>query len=84
VVTLVVDRDGILYWEDEPVHAGLLGKRLEAVASAREIAVQVRADTTVDYGAVMQVLDTVRRAGIVEVGLVTQPGPSEERETEGR
>jgi len=81
VVTLVVDRDGILYWEDEPVHVGLLGKRLEAVAGTREIAVQLRADAAVDYGTVMEVLDTVREAGIVDVGLVTQPRGGREWET---
>ena len=84
LLTLVIDRDGILYWEEEPLHVELLGERLEAVASAGPVAVQIRGDAGVPYGVVMQVLDAVRRAGIANVDLVTQPAvPDKKKDSRG-
>lgn len=72
-IQLSIDRNGIVYLDDRPVHPRLLAERLSALRETRSPAVQVRADESVRYGRVVEVLDAVRRAGIVDVGLVTRP-----------
>lgn len=77
VVALAIDRDGILFVEDEPLHPRLLEERLRAeMLGGRRIAVRLRADAAVDYGAVVRVLDVAQRAGVVDIGLVTRPNPA--------
>ena len=36
----------------------------------------LRADAAVPYGVVVQVMDTVKQAGIVKLGMITQPMPT--------
>ena len=53
----------------------LLQERLEPLVRDGDVFVFLRADATVPYGYVMEVVDQVKRAGVVKVGLVTQPLP---------
>ena len=66
-----------------PVDQQLLYERLRALlAVAPATAVVVRADASVDYGAVVDVMVAAQAAGVASVGLVTQPpvrGSGEER-----
>lgn len=52
-------------WEDEI-------KRL--IASKPDTKAYIRADSEVDYGVVVQLISAMKRLGINDVGLVTQPG----------
>ncbi|TMA79609.1 MAG: protein TolR, partial [Deltaproteobacteria bacterium] len=49
------------------------------VAARPDRQLYVRADQAVPYGQVMQVMGAVRDAGLVRVGLVTEPPPDRRR-----
>jgi TolR protein len=72
-----IDSGNRLYLNDKRVHLDLLKQRLtETLASRRDRFVFVRADRTVDYGRVMTVMDLIKRSGVEQVGLVTEPPPA--------
>ena len=75
IVTLAIDADGLLYFEKDPLHVALLQERLQALAETQRIGVRVKADASVNYGFVVEVLETIRISGITDVGLVTNPIP---------
>ncbi len=71
-VNLTVKEDGSLWWNDQPLRDGLqfLGARLEAQKKLQpELAVILRAEGDTKYDDVLKVLDVVKEAGIVKVGL---------------
>jgi biopolymer transport protein TolR len=79
ILQLTVDRDRIVYLDNEPIHPELLTERLRVLEEgAGGASVRVRADASVEYGFVVSVLDAVRRSGISDVHLVTRPTPTEE------
>lgn len=68
-LTVTVDR--ALLIDDSPVLAENLAAVLDARTDGkRETPVFLRADRSVDYGALMQVLDRLRSAGYLKVALV--------------
>ena len=77
-VTITVRKDGALSIAGELVPLAALGQSLERAKARGAKGVLIRADRQVPYGAVVKVLDTARKQGIIEVGLVT------ELEEEGR
>jgi biopolymer transport protein ExbD len=57
----------------EPVTTDSLAAALDSASNGnREIPVLIRADTTLDYGDLMVLLDDLRAAGYLKVGLVGQ------------
>ena len=69
-----VAKGGQFYLNDTPMTADQLTTKLRAIAAARpDRQLYVRADQSVPYGQVMQVMGAVRDAGLVKVGLVTEP-----------
>ena len=69
-----VAKGGQFYLNDTPMTADQLTAKLRAIAAARpDRQLYVRADQSVPYGQVMQVMGAVRDAGLVKVGLVTEP-----------
>lgn len=73
-----VTSDGSLYLNDEEVSAAELDARLQSVAAQRpDGQVFVRADKSVPYGAVVEVMAAIKDAGIRRVGMVTQIPPRE-------
>ncbi len=75
-----VGKGGQLYLNDTPMTATDLGSKLRAIAAARpDRQLYVRADQSVPYGDVMRVMGTVHDAGLVRVGLVTEPPPERRR-----
>lgn len=68
-----VNRDGLIYLFDEPIHSSQLVDRLQPLVAARSgETVFVKGDRDVPYGEVMEVLDLLREGGIVNVGMVTE------------
>jgi biopolymer transport protein TolR len=60
-VMLVVDTAGQAYLDDEPVGADALAQRLHQIAAeAPDTEVQLRADTAVPYGRVVEVMGALR------------------------
>ena len=64
-----------VFWnEDEMVNLLSLSRKLEEYRSNNQNGgVYLKADKTLDYGFVMQVIATVRRAGVENIGMVTEP-----------
>jgi biopolymer transport protein ExbD len=68
---LTFTADRALLLEETPVAAAALGAALDArTGGNRDTAVYLRADRSVDYGALMGVLDALRGAGYLKVALV--------------
>ena len=73
-LVLSINRDGIIYIKDDPVHPSKIVERLQPMIELRgDDAVFLKADTELPYGHVMEVLDLLNRGGVVRVGLVTEP-----------
>jgi biopolymer transport protein TolR len=62
------------------VRPGTLRAKLEAVASAKpDVQLFIQADQSVPYGFVAQVMAEAKQAHVTRVGLVTEPGPNDEK-----
>ena len=71
-VTISIDREGVIYIDQEPVAAGGLADALAAVAGGGERPlVTLRADRALDYGRVMAVMGELNRGGFNSISLVT-------------
>jgi biopolymer transport protein TolR len=71
-----IDAAGAVYLDESPYDllklATTVGQLVERDATRK---VFIRADAGVPYGKVMEVMATVRAAGVTQVGLVTEPPP---------
>ena len=79
-----INRDGVVYLGNTPIHRTQLVERLTPVLEARQDkSVFLKGDRDVPYGSVIEVLDTLRRGGIEHIGMITegdpQPRPSGRR-----
>lgn len=73
-VVVTVARDRAVYLDKERVARVMLGDRLTKLAREKpDVTLYLRADRDVPYGAVVEVMDAVKRAGIDRLGMVTQP-----------
>ncbi len=72
-VVLSINRDGLIYLKDRPVHPTKLIEVLTPLLRGRsDETVFLKGDRDVPYGRVVEVLDTLHRGGIVKVGMVTE------------
>jgi biopolymer transport protein TolR len=75
-----IGKGGQLFLNDTAMTADQLTAKLRAIAGARpDRQLYVRADQAVPYGDVMRVMGAVHDAGLVRVGLVTEPPPDRRR-----
>jgi biopolymer transport protein TolR len=73
-VVVTVARDRAVYLDKERIARVMLDGRLSKLARDKpEVTLYLRADRDVPYGAVVEVMDAVKRAGIDRLGMVTQP-----------
>ena len=72
---LSIDKDGKIYFNDVEIPAEdlreQLQKRIETMKNKN--AVFLRADQSLQYRVIMEVMDQIKRSGVPTVGLVTQP-----------
>jgi biopolymer transport protein TolR len=74
VITISVTENERVYLEGQRVTMEELGDRLGNIRAAREdVAVLIKADADIRYGRVVEVLDTVRNAGIFKLAMATRP-----------
>jgi len=78
-LTLTLTREGRIYLNNEEVPRTALRERLVAATRDRERAVQFRGDRQVSYGLVIEVMDTLKAAGIETVGMITERPSSPRR-----
>lgn len=77
-IVLTVTRGQEVFVEKERVSLGRLKDVLGAIRKSKpQINVYLRADRDAPYGAVVQVMDVVKRAGIDKLGMVTEPAGGE-------
>ena len=63
-----------VFWNEEMVNLLILSRKVEKYLSNNQNGgLYLKADKTLDYGFVMRVIATVRRAGIENIGMVTEP-----------
>ncbi len=73
-LVLSVNREGLVYIQDEPVHQSLLVDRLKGMIAARgDESVFLKGDREVSYGRIIEVLNLLHEGGITRVGMVTEP-----------
>ncbi len=73
-MVLTVTRAQDIFVEKERVDIARLKDILDSIRKTKpQINVYLRADRDAPYGAVVQVMDTVKRAGIDRLGMVTEP-----------
>ena len=73
-VTLAIQANGAMFWNDAPVTQAQLEQNLAVtVQKTPQPMVNVRADANTKYGIINDAVQTVRRAGMRKVGFVTTP-----------
>jgi biopolymer transport protein ExbD/biopolymer transport protein TolR len=73
-LTVTITRDGVIRVDETPMSFAEFQAAFKAMASQRgQQGLYLRADAGVEYGLVVQVLATMRAAGVGDVGLVTEP-----------
>jgi biopolymer transport protein ExbD/biopolymer transport protein TolR len=74
-VTVAIDPQGRTFWGDEAVSLDTLRLRVkEAAVRNPATEVQLRADKTVPYGRVAELIGVVQDGGLSRVGFVTESG----------
>jgi biopolymer transport protein TolR len=77
---ITIATSGAVYIDDTPVGSSNLEQTLGTMLRARRVKrALLEADKSVPYGRVVAVLDVMNRAGVEQLGMVTQP-----REGDGR
>lgn len=77
-IVLSVNREGLIYLRDRPVHPTKLVEILSPMLRGRsDETVFLKGDRDVAYGRIIEVLDTLHKGGIVKIGMVTEkPEPA--------
>jgi biopolymer transport protein TolR len=77
---LSIERDRRLFLDKDPVSPVQLERKLRTLKDqSSEVSVYLRADQDVPYGIVVEVMDSVKKAGIEKLGMVTDPTAGAER-----
>ncbi len=72
-ITISIDRAGVIYIEEDAVPAGRLPDALATLdRGGEQPLVVLRADRSLEYGRVMQVMGELGRAGFTSISMVTE------------
>ena len=72
-----ITKKGQVYLNDNRIKLAELKLKLQAIRQVQKgKEVFLRADKSVPYGVVMKAIATIKEAGIVKLGMVTQPPPT--------
>jgi biopolymer transport protein TolR len=75
-VAVLVDAKGQVYLLDQPVSLEELNRRLtQSAKSNPDTEVQLRADKTVPYGRIVEVMGVAQQAGLNRIGFVADTAP---------
>ena len=78
-ISVALDPQGRMYFGDEAVDADTFAARVaDAARRNPQTEVQLRADRTVPYGRVAELIGVVQKAGLSRIGFVTDPAPTAE------
>ena len=75
IPTVTLKSNKKVFWDqNEIVNLLVLTRKVEEYLGKNQNGgVYLKADKTLDYGFVMQIIATVRRAGVENIGMVTEP-----------
>ena len=73
-----ITKKGQIYLNDNRIKLSEIKKKLQAITRIQQgKEVFLRADQNVHYGVVMKAIAAIKEAGIVKLGMITQPPPIE-------
>ncbi len=73
-VSVAVDADGSLFWNNEPIDDASLHERLAATAARTpQPELHLRADHNTRYQKLAELMSSAREAGIEKMGFITEP-----------
>ncbi|MBC7955736.1 MAG: biopolymer transporter ExbD [Cytophagales bacterium] len=73
-IAVAIDPKGQLYLDERPLDPAAFAERMaEAAKKNPQTEVQLRADKSVPYGRVAELIGMVQRAGLSRIGFVTEP-----------
>jgi biopolymer transport protein TolR len=73
-VTIVLDKTGQAFLDDKPASQEQLADRLAQAAKANpDTEIQLRADSGVAYGRVVEVMGAAQKAGLNRIGFIADP-----------
>ncbi|MCM1512394.1 MAG: biopolymer transporter ExbD [Oxalobacter formigenes] len=74
VVTIAINRDGMLFWEKEILDEKVLEERFQSLVKQNEQPeIRIHGDRQAEYGHIVRVMAAAQRAGIQKVGFITKP-----------
>ena len=76
-IVLTLTRDRIVLVGDQPVHPKLLPQRLGPMLAGGPRPVYLKGDQQLPYGFIVEVLATLNRMGVEEIGMITAPPEKE-------
>ncbi len=71
-VVIAIDKDDIIHIQDQTYSLDALQAYLAGVKQTKVTNVVIAADKSINFQQVMDVMDTVRKTGITDVGLATK------------
>ncbi|OYT91935.1 MAG: biopolymer transporter ExbD [Burkholderiales bacterium PBB3] len=75
-ISVVVDKAGQVFVDDKPLDLATVSQRLtEAAAKNATTEVQLRADSAVPYGRIVEVMGLAHQAGLSRIGFVAEAPP---------
>ena len=76
---VTVSKEGKIYLNERPISLSDLSQRMHVISQSNSsVQVFLVGDKRSNYGAVMQVMDTLKQSGIEKVGMVTEYAGEEE------
>ncbi len=72
-ISVVVDKAGQVFLDDQPYDMAALARRLQdAAVKNANTEVQLRADSAVPYGRVVEIMGLAHQAGLTRIGFVAE------------
>jgi biopolymer transport protein TolR len=78
-VTITVNREGQIFVDDEPIPLSEVAGEMKRIKKYWDKKVLLKADRSIHYGLIVQVMAALREAGIEDIGMVTEPLAEEEK-----
>lgn len=75
-VVVEIDRSRRFYVNGKPISRDDFQRTITSIKGIKDKTVLVRADEAIPYGSVMEAMSEIRKAGVVKVGMVTEPAES--------
>jgi len=73
-LVITIDKNNLVYINDFKVAVDFLGEKLNKMLQGRsDREVYLKADKNIPYGVVVQVMAEIKKAGIEQLGMITEP-----------